>query len=145
MSERTYYRGHRLNHVEPEGLLVSLLKYKPKNDRTQVPKEEANLVSSRCENGMHKPILDLDFNHTYVPSTKPGHGHLYLDVEIPTWRLILLLIALRLAGAVELGFAAWSIRRRATFVRLPGVTKTPDEWIRAEKPPEYGWLFKKRK
>lgn len=144
MSERTYWKGHRLNHVEPEGLLISLMKYKPKKDRTRVSKEEANLISSRCENGKHKPILDLDFRHSYIPSTKPGHGHLYLDTEVPFWRLALLLIALRLAGATELGFTAWSLRRRATFVRVPGLVKTEQEFIRAEKPPEYGWLFKRR-
>lgn len=145
MSERTYYKGFKLNYNAPEPLLWSIIKYRAKKDRIRCHKDEANLISSKTEAGGQKPIFDLDFPHTYVPSTKPGHGHLYLDVEIPYWRWLVLIIAMRLAGQIELGYMVWSIRRGANFVRPVGVTKTDDEFIRAETPPKYNIVRKNKK
>lgn len=87
---------------------------------------EANLVSSKCEDGFHRPIIDLDVPHRLVPSSTEGHSHLYIDVPMRFWRYALLLAALRLAGVIEKGYFAWSIRRRASFARLPGVYKEGD-------------------
>lgn len=150
MSERTYWRGHKLNFIADEPLIVSLLKYRRRKDRERCAKENANLVSSRTERGWQKPILDLDFPHEYVSSSNMPEGknqraHLYLNVEIPTWRWVCLMIGLRIGGVVEFGYVAWSLRRGANYVRPPGVAKTKEEILRAEKVPEYNLIRRNRR
>jgi hypothetical protein len=127
---RTFWRGHRLNHVASEPLLVSLLKYRAARDRDRVQPAylgRANLVSSLTESGRQAPIIDLDVPHHYVKTETPGHAHLYLNYEIPRWRWLALMIGLRLGGALEVGTFWWSLRRGANFVRPAGHRKTEAE------------------
>lgn len=44
-----------------------------------VDRGAGNLISSMVAPDQHRPVLDLDFPHVYVPSTTPGHGHLYIN------------------------------------------------------------------
>lgn len=138
MSERTYWYAPDLS-IEDEPLAVSLIKYRQKENRTQVQdKKAANLVSSRTEDGKHMPILDLDFPHHFEPSTSPGHSHLYIDVEMPRRKLFALVLVLWYCGVIEMGHAVWTLRRGASFVRIPGLDKTEAESVK----PTYGWFFK---
>lgn len=72
----------------------------------------------------HRVILDIDVPVHVVPSSTPGHGHLYIDHEL-SWddyeRLMLLMAEI---GLLEHGYVAASIRRGFTSVRLPWVRKT---------------------
>lgn len=44
----------------------------------------ANVVSSeRVDSKYHAVLLDLDVPAYLVPSTTPGHSHLYIDVAVP--------------------------------------------------------------
>jgi hypothetical protein len=70
-----------------------------------------------------RPLLDLGFPVTLVPSTTPGHFHAYLGKELSWTAYAELLRQLCIAGVVETGFYAMSLRRGATFVRKPGVRK----------------------
>lgn len=93
---------------------------------TVVPTEmlsEANLVSSLLPNKMHAPVIDLDGPHNLVPSSTPGHGHLYLDTPMTWRRYKTLLRALWKAGVIEEGFYRNSVRRGFSSVRPPGVYK----------------------
>jgi len=45
----------------------------------------ANVVSSLLTNGNHAPCIDLDVPAMLVPSSTPGHSHLYIDIEVP-WK-----------------------------------------------------------
>lgn len=92
-----------------------------------------------------KLILILPAHHEYIPSTTPGHGHLYLDVPVTRVKLFLLLFALRQAGIIEKGYFRWSVRRGSCFVRPPGVIKTAAEALRAEAQPVYGMFWKLRR
>lgn len=74
----------------------------------------------------HKLILDLDHPAMLIPSTTPGHSHLYVDVEMSWERYAALLLALAEAGVVERGYADASLARGFTSVRLP--------WVKKEKP-----------
>lgn len=144
MSERQTWHVDHLDIVD-EPMLLSMLKYRQYEDR-QPDDTDANVVSSNViGTRRHLPIIDLDFPHRYIPSSTPGHGHLYLDFPeggISFWRLFWLLWGLRQAKAIERGYFWWSIRRGGTFVRRPGVRKT-----RAEESVKYtyGLLFKLRK
>lgn len=90
---------------------------------------EANVVSSIVPrpSGMsertHRPVLDLDIPAFLVPSSTPGHSHLYIDHEVPDeafWRLC---DALAEAGILQEGYVAASKSRGYTSVRLPWIKK----------------------
>jgi hypothetical protein len=79
----------------------------------------ANLVSSLCEDGLHRPAIDIDVPCRYVPSSTPGHGHLYFDETALTWEQYeALLQALVTAGIVEPNYLEHSRRRRQTTLRI---------------------------
>lgn len=95
--------------------------------RTRITREEAHdrvcfgapaLVSSLCEDGLHRPAIDVDLPCRLVESRTPGHYHLYIDQPMRWWRYRLLLRALVLAGVVERGYYKASVRRRQTHLRL---------------------------
>ena len=90
---------------------------------------KANLISSidpgtqPGDPATHRPVLDLDFPAALVPSSTPGHFHLYLDVEISDddyWRM---LYALADAGVLEHGYVRACQSRGFTSVRLPWIKK----------------------
>lgn len=84
---------------------------------------EANLVSSALANGMHAPVIDLDYEAHLIPSGTPGHYHLYLDKEIPWAKYVTVLNAMADAGLIESGYYDSSRAHGASFVRLPHVLK----------------------
>jgi len=86
--------------------------------------EAANLITSRVAGtGMHKPVLDIDLPATLLPSSTPGHFHLFIDHEMPWETYVELLEALVKAGLVEPGYMNASRDRGYTAVRLPWVRK----------------------
>lgn len=80
-------------------------------------KSEATLISSRCVDGQHAPALDIDFGARLVPSSTPGHYHLFLDKPMPWRKYKRLLKALRKAGIIEYGYYRASLDRQATHLR----------------------------
>lgn len=78
----------------------------------------------------HALVLDIDHPSWLMPSTTPGHFHLYVDVPggITNEKYTTLLTALADAGVIEWGYASASIARGWTSVRLP--------WIQKEKGPK---------
>jgi hypothetical protein len=85
----------------------------------------ANLVSSLCENGLHYPAIDLDFPAELIPSSTPGHFHLYLDAPMSWEQYIVLLAALADAGVISRNYYELSLRDKQTLLRLPHVKKNP--------------------
>lgn len=72
---------------------------------------------------MHRPIIDLDMSAALIPSTTPGHFHLYID-KLLTWeKYAELLLALSSAGIVEEGYVSACLDRGYSSVRLPWVKK----------------------
>jgi hypothetical protein len=88
---------------------------------------EGELVSSLLPNGMHAPVIDLDFPCQLVPSSTPGHFHLYIDKAISWDDYEQLLVGLRNSGLIEPGWYSQSIRDKKGLVRWPGVYKAFDE------------------
>lgn len=122
----------------------------PREDRWSVEPEDADVVSSELEeldtvwgdwvlNGLHSPALDLDFPQAVetfaalidagllkghlVQSSTPGHAHYYAESLMPWPAYARLLTALDEAGVLEKGYVEASLRRKATFLRPPGVRK----------------------
>jgi len=88
----------------------------------------ANVISSRiaADDDFHTPMLDLDIPHRLIPSSTPGHSHLYIDVLISKRKYGLLLQALWDAGIIQRGILDQFDTHGATFLRLPDVKKTSD-------------------
>lgn len=123
-AKRRLARGWSIGYVEKGvSLWRALRHYSPDADyevlSTYEPVVYPNLVSSLSPDGKtHAPIIDVDFRHTYVPSTTPGHGHLYLDVPISRWRWVVLMLGLRTGKVIEQGNFWWSLRRGQNFARI---------------------------
>lgn len=98
----------------------------------KVKKDQANLVSSNVpgKEGVHAPVLDLDLPAKLVPSSTPGHHHLYIDIEVEQDKYWNLLDALADCGIIERGYANASKRKGGTFVRVPGVIKP---WVKKKE------------
>jgi hypothetical protein len=79
----------------------------------------------------HLPVFDLDCRHSYIPSTTPGHGHLFLDVSLTQEEFEKLLKVLAEVGILDHGYVNASLRRGYSAVRLP--------WIRKEVPVDDPW------
>jgi hypothetical protein len=94
----------------------------PHEFREPSTKAEANLLSSLCADGLHRPVLDIDIPAHFVPSSTPGHAHLYIDQGMTWERYEKLLRALDEAGVLEPGYVNAALTRKATFVR--------PEWVR---------------
>lgn len=87
-----------------------------------------NLVTSRLRpdpshGSAHLPLLDLDYGATLVPSSTPGHFHLYLDQPVAWDKYVAVLDAMVDAGMLQEGFVRHSKRRGFTALRAPGTKK----------------------
>lgn len=91
--------------------------------------DEANLVSSRIDDGehagKHTVAIDLDVPAVLIPSSTPGHSHLYIDVPMTWEQYNGVLEALAGAGILETGYVAACKRRKHTSLRLPWIRKAP--------------------
>ena len=117
--------------------------YKPGGeDRPVVGIEDANVVSSiqarstatpvdpdggdlpyALEFETHYPVLDIDIPAHLVPSSTPGHSHLYIDAPLTGRQLWALCDALAEVGILQPGYVRACKTRGYTSVRLPWVRK----------------------
>lgn len=92
-----------------------------------------NVVTSFLSDGdspgdqpLHAPVLDIDFQCFVVPSSRPGHYHLYLDHALTWEKYAALLTALGEAEILSPGFVHFALEREETVVRMPWVPKHSD-------------------
>ncbi len=136
MSKRTWWVADDLL-IKDEPLAKSLWEYRRDQDRHRLSfGENPNLISSITDDGKQMPILDMDFPHRIIPSSTPGHTHLYIDIPMSNWKWFWLMVGLWQAGVIELGFFVWSLRRKGNFVRTPYSRKTGEETPKSR----YGWF-----
>lgn len=138
-----YVRGHRLGLLgvkEPDGyygdqelvpagsdVAEAQVMTSWTGDREAPPAVPANSMDlgalTHQPETFHRPVLDLDFPAAIVPSSTPGHGHLYLD-KVLTWsQYVKLMEVMAEVGILEPGYVSASIAREFTSVRLPWVKK----------------------
>lgn len=121
--------------------------YEPLIDSEEADIDKANIVSSLIRfdpkdfladpnDKRHVLAIDLDIPATLVPSSTPGHQHLYVETKegIPHHRYLALLAALADCGIIEEGYAAVSIARGHSDLRLPWVSKDDEIPAKAEAP-----------
>lgn len=98
--------------------------------RPEVPIQDAHVVGSRITEGpragLHTLIVDIDHPVRAPQSTSFDHHHLYVDYPMPWEDVVKVLRVLAEVGIVEPGYAAASIDRGETNVRLPWVLKHHD-------------------
>lgn len=88
--------------------------------------EEAQVITSLIDRPgpkVHKVVLDIDLPAQLIPSSTPGHFHLYIDTEVPHDDYMKLLETLGHAGVIEPGYLGASKDRGFTAARLPWVKK----------------------
>lgn len=92
--------------------------------------EDAEVITSIDESSptffggrWHRPILDIDIPMQIIPSTTPGHGHLYIDKSLTWHQYERLLSVLADCGIIERGYYNVSVERQHTAVRLPWIKK----------------------
>lgn len=97
---------------------------------TAVPEQDANTISSRIVDAagtwaipMHAPVLDIDFPIFAIPSSTPGHFHLYIERLLDWDQYEKVLRVLGEVGIIEEGYARACIERSASYVRKPTCTK----------------------
>jgi hypothetical protein len=73
--------------------------------------------------GYHKPVLDIDVPAMLVPSSTPGHHHLYIDKLIPWYEYARLLQTLGRVGIIQKGYMHASVERDGSWVRAPWIRK----------------------
>lgn len=96
--------------------------------------DEAEVITSNSKaetwrGVMHRPVLDIDFPAALLPSSTPGHYHLFLDKKMSWQQYSRLLNVLSEVGIIEDGYADASNNREFSSVRLPWVKK--DEELNA--------------
>jgi hypothetical protein len=71
----------------------------------------------------HKPVLDIDVPAMLVPSSTPGHHHLYIDAPMSWPDYMKLMKVLGEVGILQKGYVRASIEREASWVRTPWTRK----------------------
>ncbi len=109
-----------------------------------VPNPEATLVTSLKSLTMepfgdniefHAPVLDLDIEHVYYPSTTPGHAALLLNVDLTWDQYSELIDVLESCGIIQYGFAEATRQRGYSACRTPW-TKKPKRAEPCESDPD---------
>lgn len=137
-----FVEGHKLARINVLGdVVASQDGYDPEASKHQMVSELADAHVTTSDTGetvgfpgwawdlpageepLHRPVLDIDFPAALIPSTTPGHFHLYLDKPMGWSQYSRLLGALAEAGIIEQGYLGASIDRGYTSVRLPWVKK----------------------
>lgn len=83
---------------------------------------EATLITSVAgTGGYHLPVLDLDIEHHYEPSSTSGHGHLFLNVPLSQLQMDELTDVLERLGIIQPGYrAAFEARGYTARSASPG-------------------------
>lgn len=116
-NERTYWFSEQVAAIDAK--LEKDAYEVTKTERHQVGSpDDANLVSSLTTSGGHSPALDIDVPIRLVPSSTPGHHHLYIDTEMSWKDYKRLLRVMARCGILEEGFVRASIDRGSTMLRL---------------------------
>lgn len=125
-SDRTYWRDDTIDDVHTSDEDI----HDDPSTRYQCTKEDANLVSSLCYDELHRPCIDIDLPCKLVPTSTPGHFHLYIEKGMTWDAYATILVALAEAGVCGHKYVELALERKATYCRPEGVYKPkcdPDE------------------
>lgn len=127
MSGRKMFRQDHMEEYDAEGsgqlnrMPPMPVLYDPQNDSHM---DKANLVSSETEHGSHLPVIDCDYPIQAVPSSTPGHYHLYIDKKLSWQQYEALLNGLFLAGLIQEAWYRNALEHKRSYVRMPHIQKS---------------------
>lgn len=110
-----FYRAQLKNSSEDEDLKIE--------EHVQVHPADANLVSSIKANGKHCLFLDLDMAHQHIPSTTPGHAHLFINADLSRDALQEIVDVLAKHKILQAGVKRGFDERGFLSLRIPGSVK----------------------
>jgi hypothetical protein len=87
------------------------------------PKGTDGVPSHFSDGPTHKPVLDIDVPAMLVPSSTPGHHHLYIDAPMSWPDYVKLMKVLGEVGILQKGYVHASIQREGSWVRAPWIRK----------------------
>jgi hypothetical protein len=87
--------------------------------------ETPDLVCSDVGDGLHMPVIDIDFPIQAVESATPGHYHLYINKEVEWDKYKAMLEAMASAGIVQWQWVDTTRERGYSSVRHPSKPKEP--------------------
>lgn len=92
---------------------------------TPATESQANVIGSKCNDGLYRPVIDLDFPARLIPSRTPGHFHLMLDgIGLSEEKFTFLMNALAEVGILNQGIIKFQVDPVGdSFVRKPGIKK----------------------
>jgi hypothetical protein len=139
-------RGHTFYRRDPESTTLFGV-----DDCLPCPADQANLVGSLCKDGLHRPVLDLDFHiedsganplagfrlsgpYRLVASSTPGHWHLLTDQPMTWADHLQLLDRLLTAGLISRIYHEICVGMGQSTVRRPG-------WLKRSSPRAKDWRF----
>lgn len=96
------------------------------NIRDEADIDKANIVCSDIkytDKQVHKPVLDINMPVKLIPSTTPGHFHLFIDCPMSWEKYQLLLEVMAAVGIIEHGYMKTSVQCKGSDVRLPWIKK----------------------
>ena len=88
-----------------------------------VPFDLAPAGSSKRRSYDHTPMFDIDVPAALVPSSTPGHHHLYIDVSLDQERYAKLVNVLEECGIIQPGIKLGFEKRGGTTLRYPWIRK----------------------
>jgi len=106
-------------YVELLGIMESIGLVPPGHARKLI----AETPSARKDQFISRFIVGMEAFAELVPSSTPGHSHLYIDTEMPWKDYRWFLKSLARAGIIEEGFYRASVEREQTMLRKPGIYK----------------------
>lgn len=97
----------------------------------QIHVDSHNVVTSLVEDGdskkprdgFHRPVIDFDFPCELIPSSTPGHFHLYIGRSLSWENYVELLNVMLKCSLIQRGWYDSAIREGQSIVRMPGVVK----------------------
>lgn len=103
--------------------------YNKLDKRQECSQDDANMVSSLAWEDpvtgkrLHYPCLDIDFEAELIPSSTPGHYHLYLKKLLDEEAYTEVITVLAKHGILQGGIERQIKDRKETTLRLPHVKK----------------------
>lgn len=126
-----FARGNRLKRAE---LKTGSEEFDPEQKIEDASLYEANLITSEAAEGWHFPLIDIDMECALIPSTTPGHYHLYIDKPMTFKNYVMLLKVMRDVGIVQPGYADGTEVRGFGALRLPHIKKDQPKFDEPEIP-----------
>jgi hypothetical protein len=93
------------------------------SENDECPDFFGRVLPKPMPSSLHAPVLDIDVPCSLVPSSTPGHYHLFIDQPMAWKKYKHLLQALASAGIIEEGFCKASVMQGHSTVRVPWVKK----------------------